>query len=105
MSELVFFQEGPDIYCNIRGKKHKLIEVEGMKFVLPLAIVANADIFEKTKELLARQVALYREALSEGVPVYEAIKCLAIGNLVSFEFSTDSVGDILGIPKVDERDG
>jgi len=47
--------------------------------------------------MLARQVDLFRNALEEGVPIEEAVGVLSLGNFVNFEFSVDSVGDVLGI--------
>jgi len=42
---------------------------------------------------------MFRKAVEEGIPIEEATDLLAVGTLLNFEFSQDSVGDLLGIPK------
>jgi len=70
-----------------------------MRFLLPMSIACNQQALSATKDTLAKQVDLFEKALKEGNPVEEAVSLLAVGALLNFEFSQDSIGDLLGIAK------
>lgn len=98
MPSYKFIQQGSELYCFVRHKKHLVVTVSGMRFLLPMSIAGDQQILAKTKQLLAKQVDLFRGAVDEGIPVEEASGLLSISTLLNFEFSRDSVGDLLCVP-------
>jgi hypothetical protein len=65
-----------------------------------MSIACDQQALSATKDALAKQVDLFEKALEEGIPVEEAVSLLAVGALLNFEFSRDSIGDLLGIAKL-----
>ncbi len=99
MSDLKFFEEGYHTYCYIGSTKCRLIKVGSIGFLMPMSIVANEQLLQKAISLLEKQVALFDSMVRSGIPVEDAVKVLALGSLVTFEFSTDSAGNMLGLPR------
>jgi hypothetical protein len=58
----------------------------------------HLGVLSGTKSLLLFDI--FKMALEEGIPIGEAANLLAAGTLLNFELSKDSVGDLLGIPRV-----
>ncbi|MBI2916901.1 MAG: hypothetical protein HYY01_02820 [Chloroflexi bacterium] len=101
MSDLQFFQEGQYTYCYVGRKKCRLVEAAGIRFLVPIRIIENELLFQQAVRLLAEQAKLFQDMLRQGVPIEDAVKVLALGSLVTFEFSTDSVGNMLATPAED----
>jgi hypothetical protein len=99
MPSYKFTQDGNELYCYVRNKKHLVVAISGMRFLLPMSIASDQQALSATKDVLAKQVDLFEKALEEGIPVEEAVGLLAAGALLRFEFSQDSIGDLLGITK------
>ncbi len=64
-----------------------------------MSIACDQQALSATKDVLAKQVDLFEKALEEGTPVEEAVSLLAVGTLLNFEFSRDSIGGLPGIAK------
>ncbi len=57
-----------------------------------MSIACDQQALSATKDALAKQVDLFEKAFEEGTP-----SLLAVGTLLNFEFSRDSIGDLLGL--------
>lgn len=99
MPSYKFVQERGDLYCYGRQKKHLVVTISGIRFLLPMSVASDQRILANTKEARAKQVDLFTSALEEGTPIDEAVDLLAVSTVLNFEFSHDSVGDLLGLPK------
>jgi hypothetical protein len=62
-------------------------------------VASDQRILGTIKDAPAKQVELFMSALEEGTPIEEAVDLLAVSTVLNFEFSDDSVGDLLGTPK------
>lgn len=95
MPEYQFVEEGGETYCYLRGKKHLVAEMQGVRFLIPMSIATNKKLFKAMRKLLTKQAALYKELIDNGVPVQDAVKALAISSMFSIEFAEEKFGDLL----------
>jgi len=74
-------------YCDWRGQSHLILEVEGERFLVPVALwEQNGRFRDRIVSTLATVVKLFKEAIDRGVPFEDARYILPEGSISRLEF-------------------
>ena len=81
-----FYSQGDELFCDWRGHSHRVVDVAGERFLVPVSVWEREELRPTVGRALEAAVQLFREALERGVPYEDARSLLPEGTMSRLEF-------------------